>query len=165
MPLAFPLTFVKSSWEIIILNTNRKKNTGGEKSPVIFYLLIAAVILWFLATQIFGSDQSVPEISEKDMIFTGSFTWEKADGSIEPISVPGRYELPAGETMTIRTTFPSIMTPPRLRSAPPCRTSASISTESFAPNIPPEPTTVYERILPAAMRSAIHPRRMPGRNS
>lgn len=41
------------------------------------------------------------------MIFTGSFTWEKADGSIEPISVPGRYELPAGETMTIRTTFPS----------------------------------------------------------
>lgn len=89
------------------MNTNRKKNTGGEKSPIVFYLLIAAVTLWFLAAQIFGSDQSVPEISEKDMIFTGSFTWEKADGSIEPISVPGRYELPAGETMTIRTTFPS----------------------------------------------------------
>ena len=107
MPPAFPLSFVKSLWEIITLNTNRKKNTGGEKSPIVFYLLIAAVTLWFLAAQIFGSDQSVPEISEKDMIFTGSFTWEKADGSIEPISVPGRYELPAGETMTIRTTFPS----------------------------------------------------------
>ena len=89
------------------MNTNRKKNTGGEKSPIVFYLLIAAVTLWFLAAQIFGSDQSMPQISEQDMIFTGSFTWEKADGSIEPISVPGRYELPAGETMTIRTTFPS----------------------------------------------------------
>ena len=91
MPPAFPLAFVNSLWEIITLNTNRKKNTGGEKSPIVFYLLIAAVTLWFLAAQIFGSDQSMPQISEQDMIFTGSFTWEKADGSIEPISVPGRY--------------------------------------------------------------------------
>ena len=162
MPPAFPLSFVKSLWEIITLNTNRKKNTGGEKSPIVFYLLIAAVTLWFLAAQIFGSDQSVPEISEKDMIFTGSFTWEKADGSIEPISVPGHYELPAGETMTIRTTFPSNYDATAIA----IRSSLQDIRFYIDGELRAEYSTrTDQRILPAAMRSAIHPRRMPGRNS
>ena len=38
--------------------------------------------------------------------YSGTFVWEKADGTSEEIKVPGRYRVPAGETMVLTTTLP-----------------------------------------------------------
>ena len=39
-------------------------------------------------------------------LYSGTFVWEKADGTSEEIKVPGKYRVPAGETMVLTTTLP-----------------------------------------------------------
>ncbi|MBD8950845.1 MAG: diguanylate cyclase [Blautia obeum] len=51
-------------------------------------------------------DESRGRISEESVTYKGEFIWKKADGNYEKIQVPGRYQVPAEETMTILTTLP-----------------------------------------------------------
>ena len=41
------------------------------------------------------------------LLYPGTFTWEKSDGTTEEITVPGSYDVPAGETMVITSTLPA----------------------------------------------------------
>ena len=57
--------------------------------------------------QLFGTDERHLDQPSSSIFYTGSFTWEKPDGSRESINVPGRYDVPAGTTMVLFTQLPS----------------------------------------------------------
>lgn len=84
-----------------------------EKSPArqgpryIFYFLMLAILGWFIFMQFFGADERTVSGNSPSLLYPGTFTWEKSDGTTEEITVPGSYDVPAGETMVITSTLPS----------------------------------------------------------
>lgn len=84
-----------------------------EKSPArqgpryIFYFLMLAILGWFIFMQFFGADERTVSGNSPSLLYPGTFTWEKPDGTTEEITVPGSYDVPAGETMVITSTLPA----------------------------------------------------------
>ena len=82
-----------------------------EKSPArqgpryIFYFLMLAILGWFIFMQFFGADERTVSGNSPSLLYPGTFTWEKPDGTTEEITVPGSYDVPAGETMVITSTL------------------------------------------------------------
>lgn len=56
--------------------------------------------------QLFGADERTFDNSSSSVFYSGTFTWKKSDGTTQKISVPGTYNVPAGETMVITTILP-----------------------------------------------------------
>lgn len=56
--------------------------------------------------QLFGADERAFDNSSSSVFYSGTFTWKKSDGTTQKISVPGTYNVPAGETMVITTILP-----------------------------------------------------------
>ena len=54
----------------------------------------------------FGADEQSVNRTSTATLYSGTFVWEKADGTSEEIKVPGKYQVPAGETMVLTTTLP-----------------------------------------------------------
>ena len=75
-------------------------------SRIFFYILMFAILGWFTYMQFFGADERRLNVNSDSMIYTGTFTWEKSDGTSEEITVPGRYDLPVGDTMVLTTRLP-----------------------------------------------------------
>ena len=75
-------------------------------SRIFFYILMFAILGWFTYMQFFGADERRLNVNSDSIIYTGTFTWEKSDGTSEEITVPGRYDLPVGETMVLTTRLP-----------------------------------------------------------
>ena len=71
-----------------------------------YYILMFAILIWFVAMEIFGANERMIDMPTDSLIYSGSFTWQKPDGSAESVDVPGHYSIPAGETMVLTTTFP-----------------------------------------------------------
>ena len=71
-----------------------------------YYILMFAILIWFVAMEIFGTNERMIDMPTDSLIYSGSFTWQKPDGSAESVDVPGHYSIPAGETMVLTTTFP-----------------------------------------------------------
>lgn len=71
-----------------------------------FYILMIAVFGWFLFMQFFGADERSQEFNSDSVIYSGTFTWQKTDGASQEITVPGRYNVPAGETMVLTSRLP-----------------------------------------------------------
>ena len=67
---------------------------------------MAAIFGWFLFMELFGADEQSANRTSTAALYSGTFVWEKADGTSEEIKVPGRYRVPAGETMVLTTTLP-----------------------------------------------------------
>ena len=59
-------------------------------SRIFFYILMFAILGWFTYMQFFGVDERRLNVNSDSMIYTGTFTWEKSDGTSEEITVPGR---------------------------------------------------------------------------
>lgn len=78
----------------------------NRKKRILFYILMAAVLCWFVVLQIFGTNERDKKTIEQNILYQGTFVWEKSDGSREQIEVPGRYELSAKETMVLVTQLP-----------------------------------------------------------
>lgn len=78
----------------------------GSIQRIVFYIVMAAILIVFVAAEIVYPGEYGGASQEKNLIYHGVFVWEKTDGTREKIKVPGQYEVPAGETMTIVTTFP-----------------------------------------------------------
>ncbi len=57
--------------------------------------------------QFFGADERTVSGNSPSLLYPGTFTWEKSDGTTEEITVPGSYDVPAGETMVITSTLPA----------------------------------------------------------
>ena len=71
-----------------------------------YYILMFAILIWFVAMEIFGTNERMIDMAADSLIYSGSFTWQKPDGSTESVDVPGHYSIPAGETMILTTTLP-----------------------------------------------------------
>lgn len=78
----------------------------GSIQRIVFYIVMVAILIVFVAAEIVYPGEYGGASQEKKLIYHGVFVWEKTDGTREKIKVPGKYEVPAGETMTIVTTFP-----------------------------------------------------------
>ncbi len=77
-----------------------------HKLRYFFYILMAAIFGWFLFMELFGADEQSVNRTSTAALYSGTFVWEKADGTSEEIKVPGKYRVPAGETMVLTTTLP-----------------------------------------------------------
>lgn len=77
-----------------------------HKLRYFFYILMAAIFGWFLFMELFGPDEQSANRTSTAALYSGTFVWEKADGTSEEIKVPGKYRVPAGETMVLTTTLP-----------------------------------------------------------
>ena len=71
-----------------------------------YYILMFAILIWFAAMEILGANERKIDTAANSIIYPGSFTWQKADGSKESVDVPGQYSVPAGETMVLTTILP-----------------------------------------------------------
>lgn len=84
----------------------KDKYTISKAKRYSYYLLMFAILVWFAAMEIFGANERSLDTASGSLIYTGQFTWQKSDGSVEPITVPGQYDVAAGDTMVITTTLP-----------------------------------------------------------
>lgn len=78
----------------------------SRKKRYLFYILVILSLSPVGILQFTVKDESRGRISEESVTYKGEFIWKKADGNYEKIQVPGRYQVPAEETMTILTTLP-----------------------------------------------------------
>lgn len=85
----------------------REMYANGRIPRIIFYIAMIAILVVFIVAEIVYPSERAETSQEKNLIYHGTFVWEKEDGTQEKIAVPGKYEVPAGETMTIVTTFPN----------------------------------------------------------
>lgn len=56
---------------------------------------MAAIFGWFLFMELFGPDEQSANRTSTAALYSGTFVWEKADGTSEEIKVPGKYRVPA----------------------------------------------------------------------
>ena len=80
--------------------------TVSNRKRFLFYILMILSLLCIMALQFFGQNERDGNTTEKNLIYQGTFTWQKSDGSSEKISVPGQYDVKAKDTMTILTRLP-----------------------------------------------------------
>lgn len=50
------------------------------------------IFVWFIGIQILGPDEQFFDQSGHSIIYNGTFTWKKSDGTKQNISVPGRFD-------------------------------------------------------------------------
>lgn len=81
----------------------QKYNLQGIK--VFFYILMIAILGWFLCMQFFGANEQGNDVQSQSPVYTGTFYWEKEDGSKQKINLPGNYEIKPGHTMILSTTL------------------------------------------------------------
>lgn len=46
-----------------------------------YYILMFAILIWFVAMEIFGTNERMIDMAADSLIYSGSFTWQKPDGS------------------------------------------------------------------------------------
>lgn len=78
----------------------------SKKRTMPFYILMGLIFLWFVGVQLFGTNERDPDSQKANILYSGTFTWEKSDGTYEEISIPGQYDVSPKETMVITTTLP-----------------------------------------------------------
>lgn len=61
-----------------------------HKLRYFFYILMAAIFGWFLFMELFGADEQSANRTSTAALYSGTFVWEKADGTSEEIKVPGK---------------------------------------------------------------------------
>lgn len=99
-----------------------KTETFNQGKRYFFYILMFAILGWFIFMQIFGADERSSDASAASVIYSGTVTWQKPDGTTQEISVPGTYKVPVGDTMVLTIqSFPMILQIPALPSVLPFR--------------------------------------------
>lgn len=84
-----------------------EKYARGRLQRTAFYIIMAFIFAAFIVAEMVYPNERGQEGQRKNLLYHGTFVWEKADGTREKIEVPGQYDVPVGETMTIVTTFPN----------------------------------------------------------
>ena len=72
----------------------------------LFYLMMTFLIVGFIIAECILPSERSQSVSDNNITYEGSFTWEKSDGEREAIEVPGRYDVKPGDTMVITTVLP-----------------------------------------------------------
>ena len=84
----------------------KMKSMINKKRKKMFYLLMFLILSWLIVGEFLYPNEQTESSRPEHVLYTGTFTWEKPDGTKEAIAVPGKYEVPAGETMVIVTQLP-----------------------------------------------------------
>ena len=84
----------------------RTQKYNLQRIKVFFYILMIAILGWFLCMQFFEANEQENDVQSQSPVYTGTFYWEKEDGSKQKIDIPGEYEVKPGHTMIISTTLP-----------------------------------------------------------
>ena len=71
-----------------------------------FYILMAAILGWFVFMQLFGANEQIYNDPSDSIVYSGTFYWNKEDGTKQKIEIPGTYEVSSGTTMVITTKLP-----------------------------------------------------------
>ena len=87
-----------------------KTETFNQGKRYFFYILMFAILGWFIFIQIFGADERSSDASAASVIYSGTDTWQKPDGTTQEISVPGTYKVPVGDTMVLTIQLPADLT-------------------------------------------------------
>lgn len=87
-----------------------KTETFNQGKRYFFYILMFAILGWFIFMQIFGADERSSDASAASVIYSGTVTWQKPDGTTQEISVPGTYKVPVGDTMVLTIQLPADLT-------------------------------------------------------
>lgn len=82
------------------------QKSNFQKLKYIFYILMAAILGWFIFMQLFGANEQSSNNTSNSIIYSGTFYWNKEDGTKQKIKIPGTYEVKPGTTMIITTTLP-----------------------------------------------------------
>ncbi len=77
-----------------------------KKKKIVFYILMFAILCWFVIVEVFGTNERDSSELVRNLTYQGTFNWEKSDGSTEQITIPGTYDVAAGETMVLTTQLP-----------------------------------------------------------
>lgn len=96
------LYFIRSRRMIL----TKESYAGNRKKRFLFYGLMILCAFIVVILQFFGPGKYSERISKSQILYQGDFVWQKSDGSSEAIQVPGKYKVPARETMTIVTQLP-----------------------------------------------------------
>ena len=84
----------------------KESYAGNRKKRYLFYGLMILCAFIVVILQFFGPGKYSERIFKSQILYQGDFVWQKSDGSSEAIQVPGKYKVPARETMTIVTQLP-----------------------------------------------------------
>lgn len=87
-----------------------KTETFNQGKRYFFYILMFAILGWFIFMQIFGANERSSDTSAASVIYSGTVTWQKPDGTTQKISVPGTYKVPVGDTMVLTIQLPDDLT-------------------------------------------------------
>lgn len=83
---------------------------GNKKEVLLFYLLMIAVIGWFVVAETVYPSERIKASRPENLTYRGTFTWEKNDGTSQEITVPGKYPVGVDETMVLVTRLPDDFT-------------------------------------------------------
>ena len=72
----------------------RREVYVADKIPrIAFYTVLAVIAAAFIEEMVYPSERT-QESQSKNLLYHGTFVWEKEDGSREKIEVPGEYDVP-----------------------------------------------------------------------
>ena len=84
----------------------KQTSKTDKRGKRIFYILMFIVFFLFIAAQLLGNSEQSSGMSRADYVYQGQILWEKPDGSSEPITVPGKYDVAENETMVLTLQLP-----------------------------------------------------------
>lgn len=142
----------------------RKPYKTNKNISRLFYILMMIIFVWFIGIQILGPDEQFFDQSGHSIIYNGTFTWKKSDGTKQNISVPGRYKVPAKQTMIITTTLPDDYNENVIAIRSSFKMYVFTLMENFEKSTMQKVCTDLAKTLPAVIYSAILRLQMPERN-
>lgn len=142
----------------------RKPYKTNKNISRLFYILMMIIFVWFIGIQILGPDEQFFDQSGHSIIYNGTFTWKKSDGTKQNISVPGRYKVPAKQTMIITTTLPDDYNENVIAIRSSLQDVRFTLMENFEKSTMQKVCTDLAKTLPAVIYSAILRLQMPERN-
>ena len=76
-----------------------KTDTFNQGKRYFFYILMFAILGWFIFMQIFGADERSSDTSAASVIYSGTVTWQKPDGPPTESPFRATYKVPSGDTI------------------------------------------------------------------
>ncbi len=89
----------------------KEKSPARQGQRYIFYFLMLAILGWFIFMQFFGADERTVSGNSPSLLYPGTFTWEKSDGTTEEITVPGSMMFPQAKPWSSHLPFRQILMP------------------------------------------------------
>ena len=73
-----------------VIIMKRRERYAVDKIPrIAFYIMLAVISVAFIIAEMVYPSEHMKESQGKNLLYHGTFVWEKEDGSKEKIEVPG----------------------------------------------------------------------------